>query len=844
MSPLIQDAVQNVWNIPDPTYQAIIRPSKISVKGGDFSFGRAGWEQFSMPDKTSYWYVYQVGQAHPLFLNLKSLDDQWGSMDVEAEEQQLICDAYNQMGVLIPKSEIRYRKLRDRNLVIAVKRNAKIAVKPDEEPIYFRFYRNPFHQRSDITTPVPFRVAGAKVVTTDDILALQTEIIALKADPGYAGEVLHFVNGELRNEISVLTAQVGDTIEYMQDASIVKIATIPLTGIGSFVSSVDNKSKWLLSYDTGWAGTIDHASNVDVFIYDTVTNRGRYVHKNAVDTLRMVTFRDYSIVAAYVRQYFPAFANVTTGQVRLENLAIKLVIRSDGIPQQPVDDLNKTGYLLTLPHTQRVAAMVGVDSSNTVWRAENLEASPYNQLMYVDKSEITDSLVETAYGYSGCNFKMAKNVLEAVLNGDSLYEVSLPPAFQFGATAYEYDADGILLGHVVVPTGNNKHVCQNPAARIVEMVQGAGSQQLDETNNGVALAIEPGYNYRAYTNASGSWADVTKTDQVRKNGNQLEWVTTSNARRILRSDKQHLFYSVNMQPNDGVLLHYLTKIVDGTPTTLSVPFAEYDVWLNNKPLVEGIDYLIDFPTVLVWNKEYLNPRDQNQVLTVRAFGHCQSDLKPYKRPERGFAYNGILSVNDRYDLHLNRNVRVVAGGGLITASKQAFAEAVNTGVIPNGAPYEIREMTNAMNKVVVSDPYELRDRDNETEKKITDYLSLKIPQQRPTDMSPIPDRYVLYSPFLGKLISAMLNGSITQAQIAGQYPDSTVQQIVAPYLNIYRLDPINPENTPDLTYCVIHPHWENISISLTADQMRFLRAATRIYAQTRVILSTLVQVSN
>lgn len=844
MSPLVQDAINSVWSMPDPASQVIIRPSKISVKGGDFSFGRAGWEKYSLPDKTSYWYVYQIGQAHPLFVNLKDNGSAWGSMDVEGEEFSLICDAYNQLGVMIPKSEIRYRRLQDNNLVLAVRRNAKIGIAPDSEPIFFRFYRNPFHQRSDITASTGFKVVANKAVDTDDILAMQAEIIAMRAQPNYMGDVLHYVNGELRNEISVQTAQPGDMIEYVQDASIVKIATIPLNGIGSFVSSVDNKSKWLLSYESGWGGTIDHASNVDVYIYDTTTNRGRYVHKNAADTLRMVTFKDYSIVAAYVRQYFSVFSNVTTGQVRIENLALKLVIRADGIPQQPVDDLNKTGYLMSLTPAQRVAAMVGVDSNNPYWRAPHLEASPYNQLMQTPIEQITDTLVESAYGFTACNFKLAKNVVEAVQNTDLNYEVSLPAAYQNGATAYEYDTNGVFLGVQNVPALSIRHVCANANARIVELIQGVGSQQLDEAVDGQSLTVEAGYNYRAYTNASGSWTDVSNTSAVRKNNGSLEWVNVTSGRRILRSDKRHLTYSIDITPNDGVLLHYLTKLVDGSPTTLSVPFGEYDVWLNDHPLVEGIDYLIDFPMVLVWNKEYLRPRNQNQTLRVRAFGHCSSDLKPYKTAERGFAYNGVLSVNDRYDLHLNRNVRVVAGGALVPSSKQAFAETIGTGLFPNGVPYEIRELTNPMNKLLTTDPYALREIGNATEKKITNYLSLKVPQQRPAPISPIPDKYVLYSPFLGKLISAMKSGSISQAQLSGQYPDSQVQTLVSPYLNIYRLDPINPSNVPDLTYCVIHPHWDDVTIGLTADQFRFLKAATRIYAQDRVTLSTLVQVTN
>ena len=152
-------------------------------------------------------------------------------------------------------------------------------------------------------------------------------------------------------------------------------------------------------------------------------------------------------------------------------------------------------------------------------------------------------------------------------------------------------------------------------------------------------------------------------------------------------------------------------------------------------------------------------------------------------------------------------------------------------------------MTNSLCTVMTADAYALKASDVAVENAVSAYMTLKKPEQLPSQINVIASKYQLYSPFICKIISALQTGSIQGTVYTGSYSDADAVSAVAPYAYLLNNDPISAGNTPDLTYCAIMPHWFSTVVTLTADQYRFLNNIVRIYARNKVSLSSSVIVA-
>ncbi len=123
---------------------------------------------------------------------------------------------------------------------------------------------------------------------------------------------------------------------------------------------------------------------------------------------------------------------------------------------------------------------------------------------------------------------------------------------------------------------------------------------------------------------------------------------------------------------------------------------------------------------------------------------------------------------------------------------------------------------------------------------ISDYLTLKLPENAPELVNPILSRHKLFSPFFCKLIEGLVSGLISSPILAGHYNDDDVRALCAPFEYLLVSDPIQIENEPNLDYVVIHPHFSNTVTNLDLPRYRFLQKALRIYGNGRLTLSTFV----
>ena len=846
-TPLVNDALENVWCVQDPTKQVIFKPGRITPINGVFNNFDYAWDSIKLPDSTSTFHLYQIGQISPLLIDLFIANETWQLLSDACNTTFIVCDIYTLLGIQIPRTRTWYIVTENKNILIAVENNPTLNYDFNNDELFIRLYKNAFFDLSTIGPHDQILVGGGRMTSTATISALTTQINSVLNASYYTGGMYMFINGYKQPAINVSTVKVGDIAEFVYDSTIYKTADFKIATLPSFISTLDGVSKSLLHYSGNNDGFVDYIDNIDIFIIDITTQKGVYVNKNAINTLRMITHKDYSIVTSYLGTYFPIFVD-SNGFVNINNLYVRLHIRYSGFEVAPIYESNQIKYLMKLSDSQFNQALIGTNSNVPAWKAAALEHSAYAEIMRSSYSHINQALAEYAYGYTKCNYLFA-NTPNAIVSGS----VAVPPAFQSQATAFEYDTNGLLLGYYVMAVNSLTYSRVNSSCTTVEFVEGIASNSLDETYELVPTTIAPNNNYRYYVNVLNQdtevteWSDVSGSSFYSKAAGVSTWFPSNPlniVNRLVRSDKKFLTYQTTMNPVDGLLIHQLTytKVTSGgnVVTTLDIPMGELDVWINGHSLVEGVDYIYNFPTISIVSKAYLHTPPTLQTLTIRFTGFCDHQMHSTPISEVGYVYNGVLSVNETYDLHDQRVQRIAVGGRMYSPTAVTYIENTTSGGLTNGLPYSIRDVINPLNGLIKQDPYDFYYAGLAIEKTVSNYLTLALPEVLGSSTNPISGKYVLYSPFIGKIIYDLSTGVITNSALSGPYPDSFVLDLCSSYEYLLALDPIAVQNTPNLGYCTIQPHWLNTPIASGTNNYRFIMNVVRIYANGIVDISSLV----
>jgi hypothetical protein len=208
--------------------------------------------------------------------------------------------------------------------------------------------------------------------------------------------------------------------------------------------------------------------------------------------------------------------------------------------------------------------------------------------------------------------------------------------------------------------------------------------------------------------------------------------------------------------------------------------------------------------------------------------------------ESGFIRNGYLSVNNRFDIRDDRAIFITANGRIYTKEDLLFVEDTHEFIfdsILNGKPYCIETAVVPIKDITDTDTYEYMEGSMLVDKAVSDYLTLKLPQPDTPAVNPILRYYELYSPFISKVIMAVLGSAIDPEALKLQYNDDKVRELIAPYLYLLSMDPIHVDNQPDKNYCIIHPHILNNVIEVDIYQYKFITRVVNIYGNGLVNLS-------
>jgi hypothetical protein len=849
---IVNDALKNVWCAPGQDRQHRVKPVRLSPPSGSWNWLEIQRELYTMPLQGHRFHVYQIGQLHPSLMGLFPQERKWVTMAEACNRENLIVDLYVFTGVQIPRFQVWYMVTESKNLLIAVKDNIEIPANLSQNDLYIRVYKNAFFG-SGRDSPV-----NDKIVITSkcplnktELLDIQNKFFNYKQKPGHA---YAFVNGYKVNELNLFTSKLGDYIEIVYDSSIYRIVDFQVGDLPFFTSTMDAKHKYLLHYPGQGSNGIDYEDDVDVFIYKPGSGDnhiGVYYHRNREDAMRMLTHKDYSVPVAYVTGYTASHA----GWEDVNALRIRLHIRKAGYDRPLVNESGRIKELYKLNDPDIPRAMIGVDATVPGWKAENLESAAYTAVMRSLQPTLSRALVQACYGYNGIS-KLSCDTPMLPYSESGQKVVKVPYGLWYDATGFEYDAQGLLLGWYPHIQGG-VYACRSSRCALVEMIAGQCDDRLDEQYGRMDVGIDPAADYRMYVcpivggNPTNKWVDVTGSNKyaMTNNGTIVHWlIDPAREYTLVRGNKKTLAYRLDLSANDGLfkfsLNHLMYRNEEDRTQVMQISMGELDLFMNGRSLIEDVDYIVQFPQIVIINKKYLiNPMTQAQKLVIRFSGFCKSDMSREKCMDRGFISHGLLSDNDRFDIRDDKVLRMVVGGAVYDRSELKFAEEGSGVEVPdaaNGLPYLIRDIVVPLRGLAESSTYPLREISKVIDKEVSDYMTLKFPPTIHHSPNIILKRYAVVSPFTVKLLFDLKNKILDDERLTGHYDDNVVTDICKPYEYLLAYDPATVDNRIDEKYVVVHPHSLDTVVNIDLYAYTFLSRAIKIYLKDVVRLDNFV----
>lgn len=791
-----------------------------------------------LPNKTDWFHVYQIGPVTPKLYNLFTHFYSWVRLDDQVNLNKNLVDLYTKRGRMIPRVRAFTLLTRDYNLIVAVIDDRTIADLNVEE-VFLKVYSNAYFKLPENQTDTEgLKIVSRKLVNQNDSFTFQAQWREAKLRKGHA---FAFVNGERVYDLNATTVKVGDYAEYVWDSSITHVVKLPVKDLPSFQSTLDSKGKFLLHYPATPDTVLDqhYQDDVDVYLIRyTSTNafRGVYYNKNLDGALRNVTHRDYSVPSEFVAGYLVDNPSLFP---TLQDVVIELFIRDQGVDQFLVHEHSRIEELYKLPEDRLVQAMLGTHSNLDFWKAAALEANYYLAIVRAKEGEITTEMVERAYGYNAISVLTA-DTPQLIDPGQRL--VKLPAVLQVNATVYEYTVDGRLINWYYHAAGQYYPIRNVGQTRMVEAIVGRGGKFLKTHYGKQTVTLDTGFNYRFYTcpifagEVTNEWVEVTGTDaySMDATGNVIWGVDPTQTYTAIKSDENFPAYTLKLDYLNQVLRFTVTVAEERTDGQTSdspmlIPPAYIELWLNKRPLIMDLDFFVKWPEICIVNKEYLVD-GLDQVIDIRCRGFCTPELKLEQVPDWGFIKHGMLSNNKQYDVRDDKVVRIVVDGSIKHRSSLSFAEdevSLHMSGVRNGAPYQVTDPPISLKRICDQDSYLMRDVSKGRDKQVEDYLTLYRPDLPDLGPNPIPRKYDIYSPFVGRVIYDFMNGFLSDDDIQDQYSDTLVRSKLKSYEWLLDYEPTYRDM--DFDYIAVHPHNRKVVLVLPARQYIFVQRAVKLY---------------
>ena len=450
--------VEGVWCNPHRNVNVIFKPYRHSRNNGESPTVRYLEEDVNLPDRATPWHVWVVGGSHPERVGLPNTYGHWFNFSDIVEHTEIYLDVYNADGRMVPRDAVYYCYTMSGGLLFAVNALAKIGFNVIESSLYFRIYAN-----AALQYPSPAATAGYTTLETKycqtaaDILAVQTSFNTSKALPGYT---FGYVNGFKVDEVNHVTVGIGDTVEIVYDATVIRQHVLKVSDLLSFTSTLDGVQKYLLHAPPAVGEDVlsqsyAYADDVEVYLVHKKTLvdvKGVLFPKNNPEHLRNVTFRDWSVsvdrVLACIEIIRAKVRNVPN--IPHEEMYVEIFVRDDAFARPLYNSPDKVRALYKLNSADILPAMIGSNAVVPFWQAANLEANAFNRAAGDYDGFYTNSDVTTTLGYNGAASIVNPGLQAATQPGAANNGLPVPEAYKLQSSTscfkIEYYTNGLCVG--------------------------------------------------------------------------------------------------------------------------------------------------------------------------------------------------------------------------------------------------------------------------------------------------------------------------------------------------------------------------------------------------------------
>ena len=884
---LVDHAYKNVWSAPGQDKQYILAPTRTSPRRGDIWTTKLGMSTRNLPSSGDRYDIFTFGDLLPILLGMSDITEAWVNGAGHSEAKNLLIHIYNQNGVRFPLHLTWFLYTRHGGLIIALKRQKEYESFKHEQ-IYIKWRSAAYYKFKEVTLPNKVEVGYHQYLENNGpYLNFRSKVSGIKSRDD--GHIFLYHNGIRVRDWAVKNLLPGDHLEYVWSLDVREVIECRYDELLSFDSTLDNARKFIIPRPDLGTG-IDYVDDVDFYLINYTKEfeyKGVYLHQNRIDSVRMLTHKDYALKSAYVNSAISDQGWSTGDDIRIE-----VVVRHSGFERDLVDEQLRIKELFKLPEDLRVKVMGGLVASPIyvlnvsitryltdnhhkglrvggevpiadytknphtvgIWTADVLESSSYLKIMRAPVNGITPELVMDAYGYNAVTKLTGDLPIEAPTNSKI---IDLFYGQYCDSTVYEYDSQGVLLDWHLHKKGI-QYVVRNPEVSLIEVHAGTGTESLktifNSHRNQQVVTLDSIRSYRFYKgrmHISGEmidWIDVTGDDYYytvvdsKVVWNQVAFADVT----AIRNDLDFLSRDIELPTIDGALIFTVggEETFPGevnTYTLMKIPPGELDVFLNGYDLVEGVDYLVRWPEICIISKQYRDLSKVHQRVTVRARGFCDYKLELDQDEDSGFIVRNQLSRNNRYDVRDDKVTRLSIGGKLKLAKDVDFAEdGTFVNPIANGTPYRVTHPYIPLRSLVSLETYEYRDTSLRIDKAISEFMDVHLPEPVIDSTNPIMDRYQVVSPFISKILEDMLGGFISMDEFLGDYNNQVLETRFKGYEYLLPYDPIVNNFREDLFTFLPH---QRPTVELTLPQFRVLDRLIQFHLKGKIELSRYATIS-
>lgn len=891
-NPLVTHAKHTIWCATNQDFQYHINLARITPNGGILTSYPVLWDHLAVPkvnNKKAYFHYYQIGNLPEKKFDLIVGENIWTNyLDLNIADNLLV-DVYMISGAMIPRDHIWLTRLYNNNIIIAIQCNFTInygvcnktyfngvvyndRFTLDNESLIIRFYSNAYFGKIDyiknaVDPKQPIRHVYKYIKTQNDYIDYIKNVRSIENEFNDSGNGIYYIDGFIVNDILGFTPDMlGRHLGFTWDESSYRERWFDVKYLPTFTSVKHRGVRKYLIVTNDVYENIDYHDDVDIYIVNKITGKGVYYNRNTDFGLSMITHNAYSIDAGVVEQYIELHDFLGS----VDNCKLRVMIRKGGRTIGMFNQKNRIEELYKLDYEGTLNALINTQSLVPEWTARGLENSAYVTLMSANSQDVNSDMVIDAYGYNGI---LSSFFGPQVLVRDDEFRLPLPLLKPDNDTddgvrsVFCYNSDGKLLSYfqnkslsstIRVPS-NLKNVAFSECFNLSFPNQGEGIW----VNQNVSSNEIEQYGFRCYLSSGnlngilGDWDDVTGTSfytytaatktepaSIFWNWQLLNDVDLYPAVKSNKHMRIHRWTKTEDEVYDGCIeivckdYQRWGNAIEYRP--LDLPAGNVDVFANGLSLVEDIDYVMKWPTIIINNKQINSSNVINIIVRSYGFGSPLTN-DTIKSKDTGFIKNGMVSIDGIYGVRDSKAIRMVVENKLVNPANFNYGEYLKGNYYTDGKPYSITDYVIPIeNFLVGKNTWELYSETLDIDNRVSDYLTPRIAEI--TAPNPIVNvtRWPVISPVVSSILYSFLNGYDFDSIVPDNYSNEDIEKWLKPFKWLLDYDPAYLN--VDENYFRIEPHANDNVIIISQKQYEFLGCIIKMYLNNRVDISVNVRI--